>query len=305
MAETTSQLTTSVGDIIIPTDHNPIVVSGLPAWALPYPLGTQPPPGTDVILAIDGFGLSQNPYWYAAPTLVGTGARVLMWSPTGIMGAEEITGDIAIGGTGVTAITPGVIVAADLNASIFGTTAGTVCQGNDARLSDSRTANGGNADTLDTYHAASFALLAGSAFTGNVSLNKNTDNPTLSIDSAGGGNYYDPTILLQRTGSTIVAGKLWYDNSNGDLYLDNCYNNDAGITWFRCKTSGTPVNALKLTALAATFGVVVDATGFKAGGTAPAADGTYCTGLKLTPVTGTNGSITIKGGIVTAITAAT
>ena len=37
----------------------------------------------------------------------------------------------------------------------------------------------------------------------------------------------------------------------------------------------------------------------------PAANGTYCTGLKLTPVTGTDGSITITNGIITAITAAT
>lgn len=41
------------------------------------------------------------------------------------------------------------------------------------------------------------------------------------------------------------------------------------------------------------------------GGTAPVADGTYTVGLKLTPVTGTDGTITVKSGIITAITAAT
>ena len=39
----------------------------------------------------------------------------------------------------------------------FGSSAGTVCEGNDARLSDSRVANGGNADTVDGKHSNDFA----------------------------------------------------------------------------------------------------------------------------------------------------
>jgi hypothetical protein len=46
-------------------------------------------------------------------------------------------------------------------------------------------------------------------------------------------------------------------------------------------------------------------TGFKCGGTAAVADGTYTVGLKLTPVTGIDGTITVKGGIVTNIQSAT
>lgn len=39
----------------------------------------------------------------------------------------------------------------------YGTIAGTACEGNDARLSDARPANGGNADTVDNKHASDFA----------------------------------------------------------------------------------------------------------------------------------------------------
>lgn len=42
----------------------------------------------------------------------------------------------------------------------FGTASGTVCEGNDSRLSNSRPANGGNADTVDNKHASDFATAA-------------------------------------------------------------------------------------------------------------------------------------------------
>jgi hypothetical protein len=48
----------------------------------------------------------------------------------------------------------------------------------------------------------------------------------------------------------------------------------------------------------------IDAGSYKAGGTSPVADGTYTMGAKLT-TGGTNGTITTKGGIITAITQAT
>ncbi len=44
---------------------------------------------------------------------------------------------------------------------------------------------------------------------------------------------------------------------------------------------------------------------YAADGTAPVADGTYTVGLKLTPVTGNDGTITVKDGIITAIQQAT
>ncbi|MCX5687703.1 MAG: hypothetical protein NTV71_03550 [Candidatus Omnitrophica bacterium] len=49
----------------------------------------------------------------------------------------------------------------------------------------------------------------------------------------------------------------------------------------------------------------VNATTYSAGGTAPVADGTYIVGDKITPITGNNGTITVKGGIITAIQQAT
>jgi hypothetical protein len=51
-------------------------------------------------------------------------------------------------------------------------------------------------------------------------------------------------------------------------------------------------------------GYVDSRLGYKSGGTAPVADGTYNTG-RVTPVTGTIGQITVKGGIITAFTQAT
>jgi hypothetical protein len=51
-------------------------------------------------------------------------------------------------------------------------------------------------------------------------------------------------------------------------------------------------------------GAVETETGFKCGGTGAVADGTYTVGLKLTGG-GNNGTITTKGGIITAITPAT
>ncbi len=50
---------------------------------------------------------------------------------------------------------------------------------------------------------------------------------------------------------------------------------------------------------------IVNATGYKAGGTAAVADGTYTVGNRITPVTGALGTITTKGGIITAIQEAT
>lgn len=49
----------------------------------------------------------------------------------------------------------------------------------------------------------------------------------------------------------------------------------------------------------------VNAVSYKAGGTSPVADGTYTVGAQITPVTGTTGTITVKGGIITAIQQAT
>lgn len=49
----------------------------------------------------------------------------------------------------------------------------------------------------------------------------------------------------------------------------------------------------------------INAVSYKAGGTSPVANGTYIVGAQITPVTGTTGTITVKGGIITAIQEAT
>jgi hypothetical protein len=51
-------------------------------------------------------------------------------------------------------------------------------------------------------------------------------------------------------------------------------------------------------------GVINSSVGFRCGGTAPVADGTYVVGARLTP-SGNDGTITTKGGIITAIQPAT
>ncbi len=57
----------------------------------------------------------------------------------------------------------------------------------------------------------------------------------------------DPSLLLARAVSpTGIGVKLWYDNSEGDAYLDNLYNSDGGDIYFRTKTAGTAVNALSI-----------------------------------------------------------
>ena len=65
----------------------------------------------------------------------------------------------------------------------YGTTAGTACQGNDSRLSDSRPANGGNSDTVDNLHASSFLRSdAGTTFSGGV-LNVTTQAGSLGSNT--------------------------------------------------------------------------------------------------------------------------
>lgn len=49
----------------------------------------------------------------------------------------------------------------------------------------------------------------------------------------------------------------------------------------------------------------VNAVSYKAGGTSSVADGTYTVGGPVTPISGDSGTITVKGGIITAIHQAT
>lgn len=49
----------------------------------------------------------------------------------------------------------------------------------------------------------------------------------------------------------------------------------------------------------------VNATSYLVNGTTPVADGVYTVGSKITPITGNDGTITVQGGIITAIQPAT
>lgn len=74
----------------------------------------------------------------------------------------------------------------------FGTTAGTVCQGNDSRLSDARVAKGGNADTVGGKNPNIIAyLMNGSSTVEEVA--------TVNADTVGG---YAPSSLI-KTGDVI------------------------------------------------------------------------------------------------------
>lgn len=68
--------------------------------------------------------------------------------------------------------------------------------------------------------------------------------------------------------------------------------------------NGTAGEEIKDSTLTVAAGVL-NATGYKAGGTAAVADGTYTVGNRITPVTGALGTITTKGGIITAVQQAT
>ena len=53
----------------------------------------------------------------------------------------------------------------------------------------------------------------------------------------------DPSLILYDGGN---SGTLWYDRSDGILYLDNSYNDAAGDIRFRTKTAGTAVDAMTI-----------------------------------------------------------
>jgi type V secretory pathway adhesin AidA len=56
---------------------------------------------------------------------------------------------------------------------------------------------------------------------------------TLTLESTG--NTDDPTIMLQRNNNTGLAARIQLDNSGGDVFFDNTYDNDNGDIYFRTK----------------------------------------------------------------------
>lgn len=120
------------------------------------------------------------------------------------------------------------------------------------------------------------------------------------------GNFV-PTLLGVSSADGTTPVRVWADPSTHRLLVDL----GAGVVGPGLSTDngiavwdGTTGETLKDSSVTIVSGVV-DATSYKAGGTAAVADGTYTVGSKITPVTGDDGTITVKGGIITAIQEAT
>ncbi len=151
--------------------------------------------------------------------------------------------------------------------------------------------------TLTTYYPAPYGAYNEMSVTQAVSTNNNTsalvisstDNNTIAPVIAA--STMLDGILLNNTNDATSAHYFLSINSGATsrLYVRN--DGNIGIN------NNAPGYNLDVTG-------GVNATTYSAGGTAPVADGTYTVGSKLLPA-GSNGTITIKGGIITAIQEAT
>ncbi len=116
-----------------------------------------------------------------------------------------------------------------------------------------------------------------------------------------------PTLLGVSSADGVTPIRVWADPATHRLLVDlgagvvgpGLSTDNAVAVW-----DGTTGETLKNSAVTIVAGVV-NATSYKAGGTSPVADGTYTVGSKITPVTGDDGTITTKGGIIVAIQEAT
>ena len=107
----------------------------------------------------------------------------------------------------------------------YGTTEETACEGNDPRLSNSRPANGGNADTVDGKHATDFAAAAHTHSAAQVSGlatvatsgNYNDLSGKPSIPSVGNG-----TVVIRQNGASMGSFTL---NQSGNTTIDLTDNN--------------------------------------------------------------------------------
>jgi len=102
---------------------------------------------------------------------------------------------------------------------------------------------------------------------------------------------------LKVKGTILADDKIAFTQTDGNEYIDSLadgYLDIGATTGIRLKQD-TTLDANKDLVLSGTG--YVDSPSYKAGGTAPVADGTYTMGLGGT----TNGTITIKGGIITAV----
>ncbi len=121
----------------------------------------------------------------------------------------------------------------------------------------------------------------------------------------------DATAGVVGPGSSTDNAIARWDGTTG-LTIQNStvFVTDTGIVQFLGATSSFPAFKRSTTTIQARLAddsayTSIDALSYKASGTAAVADGTYTVGNRITPVTGALGTITTKGGIITAIQEAT
>lgn len=117
-----------------------------------------------------------------------------------------------------------------------------------------------------------------------------------------------PALLGTSSADGTTPITIWADPDTHRLLVDL----GAGVVGPGASTDnaitrwdGTTGETIQNSAATVSDTGVIDAAGYKAGGTSAVADGTYTVGNKITAVTGNNGTITVKGGIITAIQEAT
>lgn len=127
------------------------------------------------------------------------------------------------------------------------------------------------------------------------------------MDNASRDENFVPTLLGVSSADGTTPTTIYADPDTHRLLVDlgagvvgpGLSTNNAIVRW-----DGTTGETIQNSLATIDDSGNVDAVSYSAGGTAPVADGSYTVGLG-TPVTGTDGVITVKGGIITAIQEAT
>lgn len=158
----------------------------------------------------------------------------------------------------------------------------------------------------------------------NASRDENSVPTLLAASSADGVTpvrvYADPDthrLLVNATAGVVGPGTsvdntvVRFDGTTGETIQGSPIAiTDGGIVQFNGVTSSFPALKRSTTTLQVRLAddstyASINALSYMASGTAPVADGTYTVGDRITPVTGALGTITVKGGIITAIQEAT
>lgn len=123
-------------------------------------------------------------------------------------------------------------------------------------------------------------------------------------DAIRDGNHVPVALGVSAADATITlpfkidsnTGKLLVEDTAGGVVGPASSTDNALVRW-----DGTGGEQIQNSTATLSDAGVIDAAGYKAGGTSAVADGTYTVGSKITPVTGHDGTITVKGGIIIAI----